>query len=256
MSVRSELESLVRLAPEVDTTALSEANLDLLLDKGTIDLALKGRALPRNEKVNTVASQREYVLSGGSSVLSQNDFLAIDMIEGGVLYYDGTNWHGRLDGFEPKTREWLDENYPGWRTASASSSPPNYYYIGTGEDNSNNLVVGLVDKPSASTTDGLWVHYLSRGKLMTDDTHYPWTGTTTQLVHLEPYEVLLVYYVLEWYCRLIGKNDTDADRYKLLYETGAAAMARRMPLTDHLLKEGFAAPPYFQRWGSWGKGRH
>lgn len=254
MSTRSELESLVRLAPEVDATALSEANLDLLLDKATIDLALKGRALPRNEKVNAVASQMEYVLSGASSVLSANDFLAIDPIEGGVQFNDGSRWIAEPE-LLPVTREWLDVNYVGWRSNSAASTPL-YYYVGTAEDNSSNLVVGLVDKPSSNGTNVIWVHYLSRGTLMTGDTHYPWTGSTTQLVHLEPYEVLLVYYCLEWYNRLIGKNDADADRYKLLYETGAAAMAKRMPLTDHLIKDGFSAPPYFQRFSPYSNRRY
>ena len=250
MSTRSELRTLIRLAPEVDTTALSTADCNTLLDKGTIDLGLKGRAIPRNEKVNTVASQQEYVLSGASSVLSQNDFLAVDMIEGGVLFYDGSRWVGSANGeFMPVTREWLDLNYTGWRTNSAVSVPQ-YWYVGAGVDNSNNLSLGLVDKPSSSTTDAIWIHYLSRGKLMTDDTHYPWTGTTTQLIHLEPYEVLLVYYVLEWYNRLIGKNDADADKYKLLYESGAQMMAKRLPLMDHLIKDGFTAPPYFSRGAS------
>ena len=256
MSTRSELESLVRLAPEVDSTALSEANLDLLLDKATIDLALKGRALPRNEKVNVVAEQQEYVVSGASLVLTGNDFLAIDPLGGSVLVSDGSRWISSANGeLKPATREWLDLNYEGWRT-NASASTPLYWYLDTGEDNVSNLVVGLVDKPSTARTNGLWIHYLARGTLMTGDTHYPWTGSTTQLVHLEPYEPLLVYYVLEWYNRLIGKNDADADKYKVLYETGASQMARRLPLSDHLLKEGFQPPPYFSRMGTWGSGRH
>lgn len=256
MSTRSELETLVRLAPEVDSTALSDVNLRLLLDKATIDLALKGRALPRNEKVNTVASQQEYVVSGTSPVLTANDFLGIDLQEGGVLFYDGAAWRGKLEGFQPKTKEWLDDNYPGWRTNSATSSPPQYWYVGTKEGTISDHVIGLVDKPSAATTDGLWIHYIARGTLMTAATQYPWTGTTTQLVHLEVYEILLVYYCLEWYCRLIGKNGEDADKYKVLYETGAKAMANRMPLSDHLLSEGFKAPPYFDRMGGFGARRY
>lgn len=245
MSTRSELETLVRLAPEVDATALSDANLRLLLDKATIDLALKGRALPRNEKVNTVASQQEYVVSGASAVVTANDFLAIDTQEGGVQFYDGSRWVAEPD-FRAVTKKWLDLNHPGWRTNDAASVPL-YWYLGTKADNNVDLVIGLVDKPSASTTDGLWIHWLGRGVLMTAGTHYPWTGSTTQLVHLEPYEILLVYWVLDYYNRLIAKNDADADKYRLLYESGAKAMASRMPLSEHLLDQPFLTPPYFQR---------
>lgn len=245
MSARSELEALVRLAPEVDTTALSEANLDTLLDKATIDLGLKGRALPRNEKVNAVSSRMEYVVSGASPVLTGNDFLAIDTLEGGVQFNDGSRWIAEPE-LLPVTRQWLDKNYVGWRS-NAAASVPLYWYLGTAEDNSSNLVVGLVDKPSANGTNNIWIHYLARGTLMTGDTHYPWTGSTTQLVHLEPYEILLVYWVLEFYNRVISKNDADADRYKVLYEAGAQQMAKRMPLSEHLIQDGFTPPPYFSR---------
>src|SRR3990167_4172530 len=128
MSTRSELRTLIRLAPELNIDVLSNVNLNTLLDKGQIDLGLKGRALPRNEQVNTVASQQEYVVSGTSPVLTADDFLGIDLVEGGVLYYDGATWRGRLEGFQPKTKEWLDGNSPGWRSNSATSSPPQYWY--------------------------------------------------------------------------------------------------------------------------------
>lgn len=253
MSVRSELRTLIRLAPEANSTdVISNANLDTLLDKGTIDLALKGRALPRNEKVNLVANSREHVVSGASSVLSGNDFLAIDLMEGGVLFYDGSRWVSPPE-FTPKTREWLDLNDVGWRNRAATTATPLHWFLGTAEDNSSNLIVGLSEIPSASQTNYLWIHYLARGTLMTGDTHFPWTGSTTQLVHLEPYEMLLVYYCLEFISRVIIKNDTDADKYKLLYEQGAALMAKRMPLAEHLNTQGFAVPAYFGRSGT---GRH
>lgn len=247
MSTINELETLVRLAPEVDTTAITQANLWILLNKGAVDLALKGRALPKNEKVNVIASQAEYVLSGASPVLTGNDFLAMDLREGGVLFSDGTSWFGPQQGFVPKTREWLDLNRPGWRT-EGSAATPLYWYVGSGTDNSTSLVVGLFNKPTTARTDGLWLHYLSRGSTMITAT-YPWTGTTTQLIHLEPYEILLVYYALDWYNRLIAKNDADADKYKLLYESGAKAMADRFPLEEHLTREGFQSAGYFQDLG-------
>ena len=243
MSIRSELRTLVRLHPSITTNLISSANVDLLLDKAQIDLALKGRALPKNEKVNVVASQREYVVSGLSPVLTDNDFLAIDLQGGGVQFYDGSRWLADPE-FCPKTREWLDREYPGWRSASATSTPL-YWYLDTAEDAVSNLAVGLVDKPSASTTDGLWIHYLSRGKLMTGDTHYPWTGSTTQLNYLEPYDLLLVWWVLRYVFQVVEQDSEQALVYHNLYESGALAMAQRLPLMQHLAREGFTPPPYF-----------
>ncbi len=244
MSTRTELRTLIRLSPEVTVDTISNTNMDILFDKATIDLGLKGRALPRNEKVNLVADAREHVVSGASPILSKDDFLGIDLTGGGVLFNDGSRWVGPPE-FEPKTREWLDLEDPGWRTRSASTATPLYWYLDRAEDNSDNLVVGLSEIPSASQTDRLWIHYLSRGTLMTGDTQFPWTGSTTQLVHLEPYEMLLVYYVLEIIMRLITKERSEADMFKAIYEAGAVAMAKRFPLADHLAREGFKAPGYF-----------
>jgi len=221
MSTRSELETLVRLAPEVDTTTLSDADLRTLLDKAT---------------VNLVAEQQEYVVSGATSLIDDDDFLAIDLRGGGVQFNDTARWIAEPE-FQPKTKEWLDKNRVDWRSRSSTTSPL-FWYLDSGEE-TENLVIGLVDKPDANGTNLLWIHYLGRGVLMTAATHFPWTGSTTQLVHLEPYEVLLVYYVLEWYNRLIAKNDGDADRYKLLYEAGAQAMASRLPLSEQLAREPF-----------------
>lgn len=253
MSTRAELMTLFRLAPEADSTTLSDANLRIILARGAVDLSLKGRALPKNEKVNLVANSREHVVSGASPVLSGDDFLSIDLLGGGVLFYDGSRWVGPPE-FMPKTREWLDLNDPDWRTRSATTATPSYWFLDTAENNSANLVVGLSETPSANQTDYLWIHFLARGVLPTDDTHYFWTGSTTQLVHLEPYEMLLVYYALEFFNRVISHNDSDADKYRILYEQGAQAMARRMPLAEHLGREGFDVPPYFSR-GASGMGR-
>ena len=252
MSTRSELMTLFRLAPEMDTTTISDANLRIVFGRGQVDLSLKGRAIPKNQKVNLVANQREYVVSGDSPVISDNGFLGLDLLEGGVLFYDGSRWVGD-PGFTPTTRELLDRNDPDWRTRAASTTTPLHYYLGAGEDTSANLVIGLSETPSASQTDYLWVAFLSRGILPTDDSHYFWTGSTTQLVHLEPYEILLLYYAWEFVARVITKNDVDADKYRLLYEQGAQAMARRMPLAEHLTRVGFTSSAGFAFGGT---GRH
>jgi hypothetical protein len=241
MSTRTELRTLIRLAPEATTDTISTANLDTLLDRATIDLASRARLLPRNEKVNTVASQREYVISGSSPVLTSADFLELDLDNGGVLWFDGTDWRG-IDQMQPKTRLWLDEHDLGWRTRTASDDTPLYWYLDTAEDNANSKVIGFSHAPASSNTDYLWFHWIGRGTLMTDDTHYPWTGTTTELVHLAQYDTLLVYYCLEWINRLITKNSNDANEYLQLYLAGAQGAKIQQPLRDHLSQEGFVPP--------------
>ena len=251
MSIRSELRTLIRLVPHLTATLITDANLNLLLDKAQIAIGLDGRALPKNEQVNTVASQAEYVVSGASPVLTDNDFLGIDLVGGGVLFYDGTNWRGPQENFVPKTREWLDKNRPGWRTASSAATPL-YWYCDQGVETTN-LVVGLYNKPTSATTDGLWIHYLSRGVLMSADTHYPFTGSITQLRYLEPYDILFVYWCVEYINRFILSNHDQANLFKQLYEIGAQAMANRLPLEEHLLREPML-PDTNRFAGAWGLG--
>jgi len=252
MSTRAELMTLIRLAPEVTIKLISVANLRILIGRSQIPMSLDGRALPRNEKVNLVANQREYVVSGASPVLTKDDFLGIDLKAGGVLYNDGSRWvgsskEGHADGeFEPKTREWLDKDDVGWRERSASTASPQYWYLDTGEDNSSNLVVGLSEIPSVAQTDRLWIHYLSRGSLPTDDGHFLWTASTTQLVHLESYEILSVYWCLDYINRVILHNPEEANLYKQIFDIGIVAMANRSPLSDHLGREAFESQTPFR----------
>ena len=158
MSVRSELRTLVRLAPELNSTdVISNANLDLLFDKAQVDLGVKGRALPRNEKVNLVANSREHIVSGASSVLTGNDFLAMDLVGGGVLFYDGSRWVGPPE-FVPKTREWLDIHDVGWRSRSATTATPQYWFLDTAENNSSYLAIGLSETPSPTPPHSPLLH--------------------------------------------------------------------------------------------------
>ena len=107
MSTIAGLMTITRLAPDFDTTVISDANALTLFQKAQIDLAVRGKALRRSEKVNVVANQAEYVVSGASSVLTGDDFLGIDSEGDGVQFDDGgTRWVGASE-FRPVTKEWL-----------------------------------------------------------------------------------------------------------------------------------------------------
>jgi len=141
VSTRSSLRALIRLAPEMDTTTIANADVDTLLDKAQIDLALKGRALPKHDKFNATAETQEYVLSGAASVLADNDFLAVDLLGGGVLFDNaGSRWVGYPE-LQPKSKEWLDQHYSSWRTNSSASIPLYYYVDGA---STGGISLGLV----------------------------------------------------------------------------------------------------------------
>src|SRR3990167_11492135 len=139
----------------MDTTTIANADVDTLLDKAQIDLALKGRALPKHDKFNATSETQEYVLSGAASVLADNDFLAVDLLGGCVLFdAAGSRWVGSPE-LQPKSKDWLDQHYSSWRTNSSASIPLYYYVDGA---STGGISLGLVDKPSTTRTDGIWLN--------------------------------------------------------------------------------------------------
>lgn len=213
---RTGLRDRIRLDEAFnDTGIVTDAQLNTLLNEACVDLAKKGKAFILNATIDAVASQQEYVLSGAAALLT--NFLDIDWEAGGIYYKEtSTSIKYHPVNFKVLSIQTLDMEYPGWRTATASDSLIALY---TGYNSSGYLVMGAHPKPSTATPDYV-VHYLGRGTDMSDDTHYPWTGSTTNLVHLEPFHPALAYYCLEVLYRVkIGgpAGDQNADKYLALY---------------------------------------
>lgn len=199
-----------------DTGIVSDASLNTLLNEACVDLAKKGKAFILQGTIDAVASQQEYVLSGASPVLT--NFLEIDWENAGGIYYKETTTSYRYHpvNFRMLDIPTLDMEYPGWRLADASDGLIALY---TGYNSSGYLVLGAHPKPETTTPDYV-VNYLGRGTDMSDDTHYPWTGTTTNLVHLEPFHPALAYYCLEVLHRTkVGGNEGQAraNEYLAMY---------------------------------------
>lgn len=205
-----------------DTGIVSDASLYLLLTEATVDLCRRGKAFILNGTIDAVASQQEYVLSGASPVLT--NFLDIDWEAGGIYYKQtSTSYKYHPVNFRIMTIPQLDMEYPGWRTATATDSPIALY---TGYNSSGYLVLGAYPAPESSTPDYV-VHYLGRGTDMSGDTHYPFTGSTTVLTHLEPFHPAIAYYCLEvLYRTKIGgaEGKSKADEYLALYLKMASEM--------------------------------
>ena len=211
---------MVRLDPLFNSTdVVSDADLNTLLNEGALDMAYRGAALILSATFNTVASTQRYVLSGASPKVS--NFLEIFWDAGGVIY---TNASGKVkthpNDWQFVSEAWLDLHVPGWQDASASDV---LQYAFISYDASGYLSLGVHPK-SSTTTPSFKIYYLSRGTDMSADANYPWTNSTTNLVHLDPFQKGISFYALWRLHELKTKMQAEADRYMEKYLATALEM--------------------------------
>ena len=192
MPTESDLLTLVR-DDEVfnDSTIFTDALLLRYFNEGALDMAHRFDAFIKTATFNTVASTGEYVLSGASPKITSDDFLDFYWPAGGLIYNETS---GVTTPMQDKMRSerWLDENFPDWQNATASDT---IIHATIGFDSSGNLVLKVYPKSSTATPQ-FKVIYKARGTNMTLGTHYPWTGSTTNLLHTEPFQKALADYCL------------------------------------------------------------
>lgn len=220
MPILSELRSRVRVDSILSSTSLiSDANLNTLLVEGALHLAKDGHALPLSATWDGVASTQTYVLSGASAKVS--NFLDVYWPAGGLIYNPtSTATRTAPNDFKFVSESWLDLNVPGWQDDTASDTLEHAYLS---FNSSGYVVLGVHPKTSSATPD-FKLYFLSRGTDMTDDTWYPWTGGTTNLVHTEPYQVAIAYYAMHVLYSTKVYNVEKADYYLNQYLALAAQM--------------------------------
>ena len=217
MPTRSELRAIVRRDPLLNsTTVIADADLNTLLSEAALDLARIAAACPIKSSWSAVASAQTYVLSGASPKVT--GFLDIFWEAGGLIYEQTSTLTVPLQD-RMRSEAWLDLHIPGWQTADASDT---LIYAYLTHDTSGYLALGVYPK-SSTTTPTFRLYFLSRGTNMSDDTHYPWTGSTTNLTHTEPFQRLLAVYA-RWKCHeeLTSRPDL-AEKFQKEYLEGAVA---------------------------------
>ena len=212
MPTQAELIARVRQDKTfTSTTVVSDADALILLNEGAVDMALKARAFPIKAQWSSIASTQTYILSGGASPKVAG-FLGIYWEAGGLIYNDGTTTQPMRDKF--RSESWLDLNIPGWQDVSASDNLLHPYLT---HDTSGNLALGVHPKSSTAITNAFTLWYLSRGTDMNGSSNYPWTNTTTNLTHTEPFQKGIAYYALWQLHETKTFMDNMAQKYAQMY---------------------------------------
>lgn len=187
----ANLRALTRaMTPGAKIRVIDNVVLDLVLNEGVKDIAAYTLCLKANKKFDVVADQEEYDLTA-----EVNNFLNVD--KSGLWWYNGSIWRPVY----PRTLKWLDENMPNWR--SLSSNYPQYYAI---EAN----ILTVVNKPSSALSDGFWLYYGETPTRMTNSTHYPFSGTTTERSQLSIFDMSIVKYA-KWQIEPMLNKDQDSN---------------------------------------------
>jgi hypothetical protein len=192
---RLTLETLFRLDPMLKSTdVVSDADMRTLMNLGAVDLAKKAWAFPQKAQWDTVASTSEYVLGGASPKVT--GFLELWEEAGGLVYRSSSTDNSRGVLHLLRSESWLDREYPGWQTANASDTLQ--FWCLSIQETTGYLVLKTYPKASTVITDAFTLYCLARGTDMSADGHYPWTGSTVNLEHTEPYQMAIVYYAQWW----------------------------------------------------------
>lgn len=165
MATLQTLENIIRLkVPGANLQVIDSPNLWVFINKGVDDVNQRLKVMRKNTKFDVIASQQEYIIS---TILP--DFLCMD--DSGIWWNNGTLATPSFNQLLPKDRKWLDENVYSWRDYLAGT--PIYYYQ---EDDT----LGFVAPPAVAVSQGFWIYYIQAAVAMSNASHYPFVGTTTE----------------------------------------------------------------------------
>jgi hypothetical protein len=123
----------------------------------------------------------------------------------------------------PKTEAWLAKRYPDYLNAS-SVDIPQYYYIKGNE-------IGFYPPPLTSKALGCRLYHLKIGNPMTQDSHFPFSGTTTEITAFRVLDDAIIAWIRFKLSPAYGQaSDVDIRYREYINECKIASMQiRRSP---------------------------
>jgi hypothetical protein len=169
----AQLRQLSRgLIPGAKIQVIDNATMDLVLNEGVKDIATYTLCLKTNKKFTVTDGKFEYDLS-----TLIGDYLTPD--KSGLWWNNGSVWRQ----LNPVTLKYLDEFKTNWRSLG-EASPMDYSIDGD--------ILTLSPTPNTTLANGLWLYYAERPISMTEDSHYPFSGSATELTHLSIFDFAII----------------------------------------------------------------
>ena len=188
----AELKQVIRaMVPSANKAKVSDTFLDTLVNKAVTRVNSDGKVLRTEKYFDVNEGQRTYDLA---TLLT--DYVLIG--EGGLWLNKGTEASPNYQQLDAVDRNYLNRWFPGW--VNLGNGNPNRYIVETNK-------IHLDQKASTTLTNGLWLpDYVKKPTPMTDDSHYPFSGSETEYAFLEPLDDVIIAYV-----RWILKHSVGTD---------------------------------------------
>lgn len=193
---RAQFKIFLRASiPSANVARIDNATLELLLDKAVRNVNNMGKVLTKSDYFNAAADVREYVITS-----EVPDFVLIG--ESGIWYNTGTAASPYYKELEGCDKPYLNVKIPNWHVQAAGN--PLYAIV-----ESNRFTIH--PKPSATLTDAFFLpDYVYAPTPMTADSHYPWSGSTTEIKQLEVLDDCIIAYC-RWILGLsVGEDENKA----------------------------------------------
>jgi hypothetical protein len=213
---RSELIVRCKLQiPNIKETGLNDEQLATLLSQGVDEVNMHAKVYKTYTDFAIVAEQQIYNLSTIAA-----SYLGMD--KKGVFFKDSSSQWREVYA---KTSEWIRSVYPNWLNVS-SVAVPKYFWVDGDE-------LGFYEKPSTSLANGGRIYHLKKSTPMTNNDHYPFTGSATEITAFRPLDDAIIAYVRWKVTPAFGQN-TDQDLRELEFKKecrrGAMQVRRRPDL--------------------------
>jgi len=208
---QSELLFRLKLqVPNVKESGMVDSEVVSLLNQGVDQVNLLAKVYKGYTDINIVANQQAYQLSSVAPT-----FLGTD--DKPVYFLDSdSNWQKVY----PKTKEWINKVYPNWLNAAAVAIPQ-WYWIEGDE-------LGFYPKPSTSQASGARLFHLKKSTGMSNNDHYPFTGSGTEITAFIPLDDAIVAYAKWKLSPAVGAvTDSDLREREFLAECRKGAMQVR-----------------------------
>ncbi len=201
---------------------IDNATFDLILNEGVNDVNTFVVCFKSNGKFNVTAGQSEYNLS-----IVLTNYLTPD--KSCLWWNNGTMWKPVY----PRTLKWLDENVPNWR--SLGNGTPLYYSV-------DGDVLTVSPPPQTTLASGFWFYYGKKATPMTQENHFPFSGTAVEFTHLSMFNMAIIKY-LKWVLDPMLNKDGDAN---LSYQEYLRERAEKKALFERRIDIAHASDVKFQ----------
>lgn len=216
-----DFKTLIRAyVPGSKVSVVTETVMEKIINKGVDDINSYGNLYKKEINFNATAETSEYSFSSMAA-----SFLKMD--KEGVWWNSGSALVPAWKQLIPVTKKYLDTFRPNWR--EAASGDPEVYYT-------DQELIRIFPTPAETLTNGFLMYYIKKAAPMAQGSHYPFTGSTTELTALSDTDDAIIDYVRWKLSHPLGKDQqgivAESDYIKVRTEKIRLA-TQRLDVSSH-----------------------